>query len=273
VNGDRISGRCWSAALVPLRTRWGVVGLALAAVLASVVGGGRVASAEDTIYRLNAGGAQLAGIPPWSLDSPFVSGSALATYSTNASITLDSSVQEVPAALFQSERWSADDSQPMTYRLPVPDGSYRVHLYFAEIWPGAFSSGARQFNVALNDKRVLNHYDIFAEVGANTGTVQTFDVTTSDGINVELTHVAGRDNPKISGISVDLLGSTPTTTTTTTTLPTTTTTTTTTLPTTTTTTLPTSTTSTTVGPTTTAAPPTKRRPFLDRGTARVTKGR
>jgi hypothetical protein len=135
-------------------------------------------------------------------------------------------------------------------------------------WPGY-----HRFNVALNDKRVLNHYDIFAEVGANTGTVQTFDVTTSDGINVELTHVAGRDNPKISGISVDLLGSTPTTTTTTTTLPTTTTTTTTTLPTTTTTTLPTSTTSTTVGPTTTAAPPTKRRPFLDRGTARVTKGR
>ena len=98
----------------------------------------------------------------------------------------------------------------MTYHLPASSGSYRVHLYFAEIWPGAFTSGARQFNVDLNGKRVLTNYDIFAEVGANRGTVKTFDVTTSNGINVVLTHVAGRDNPKISGLSVVQLGSTTT---------------------------------------------------------------
>ena len=190
-----------------------VAGLALAALLAPVVGGGGVASAETTIYRLNAGGGQLAGSPPWSPDTPFVSGSALSTYSTSASITLDPSVQSVPAALFQTERWSADDGQPMTYHLPASSGSYRVNLYFAEIWPGAFTSGARQFNVDLNGKRVLTHYDIFAEVGANRGTVKTFDVTTSDGIDVVLTHVAGRNNPKISGLSVVQLGSTTTTTT------------------------------------------------------------
>ena len=216
MNEDRASRRYWCAALFPRRPRWRVpvAGLALAALLAPVVGGGEVASAATTIYRLNAGGGQLAGSPPWSPDTPFVSGSALSTYSTSASITLDPSVQNVPATLFQTERWSADD-QPMTYHLPASSGSYQVNLYFAEIWPGAFTSGARQFNVELNGKRVLTHYDIFAEVGANRGTVKTFDVTTSDGIDVVLTHVAGRNNPKISGLSVVRLSSTTTTTTTT----------------------------------------------------------
>ena len=118
VNGDRAPRLYWCAALRPLRPRWlvPVAGLALAALLAPVVGGGGVASAATTIYRLSAGGGQLAGSPPWSPDTPFVSGSALSTYSTSASITLDSSVQNVPAALFQTERWSADDRQPMTYQ-------------------------------------------------------------------------------------------------------------------------------------------------------------
>ena len=245
---DRVSRRYCFAALFPRRLRWlvPVAGLALATLLAPVVGGGGAASAATIIYRLNAGGGELAGSPPWSADTPSVSGSALWTYSTSAPITLDPSVQGVPAALFQTERWSADDGQPMTYHLPASSGSYEVDLYFAEIWPGAFTSGARQFNVELNGKRVLTHYDIFAEVGANTGTVKTFDVTTSDGITVVLTHVAGRNNPKISGLSVVQLSSTTTTTTATT--PSTSTTSTTAPPTTTTTAAPTT--------TTTAAPPT-----------------
>ncbi len=247
MNGDRASRRFWWAPLSPRRLWWlaPVAGLALAALLAPVNGGSGFANAATTIYRLNAGGGQVAGSPSWSPDTPFVSGSALSTYSTSATITLDSSVQSVPAALFQTERWSADDRQPMTYSLPASSGSYRVRLYFAEIWSGAFTSGARQFNVDINGQRVLTNYDIFAEVGANRGTVKTFDVTTSNGINVVLTHVAGRNNPKISGLGVDRLGSTPATTTTSTS-----TTSTTITPTTTTTAAPSTTT------TTTAAPPT-----------------
>jgi hypothetical protein len=242
VNGDRASRRCWCAPLFSRRP-WCLVpvaGLALAALLVPVNGGGGAASAATTIYLLNAGGGQVAGTPPWSPDTPFVSGSALSTYSTSASITLDPSVQGVPAALFQTERSSADDRRPMTYRLPVSSGSYRVDLYFAEIWSGAFKPGTRQINVEINGQRVLTKYDIFAEVGANRGTVKTFDVTTSDGINVVLTHGAGRNGPTISGLGVVRLGSTPTPATTTTTTTTTT----------------TSTTSTTITPTTTAPPTT-----------------
>jgi hypothetical protein len=192
-------------------------------VLGPVGGAGGVAQAATTVYRLNAGGDQL-GSPTWSRDTAFVSGSSIPTYSTSASITRDPSVENVPAALFQTERWSADDREPLTYSLPVSSGEYRVHLYFAEIWSGAFTRGARQFNVELNGERVLTNYDIFAEVGANRGTVKSFDVTASDGIDVVLTHVAGRNNPKISGLSVELLSPPPTTTTTTTTTSTTTTT-------------------------------------------------
>ena len=113
--------RPFSCAALRLRSRWlvAVAGLALAAVLAPVVGGGGVVTAATTIYRLDTGGGQVIGSPPWSPDTPFVSGSTLSTYSTSASITLDSSVQNVPAALFRTERWSADDRQPMTFSLPA----------------------------------------------------------------------------------------------------------------------------------------------------------
>ena len=60
MNGDRAPRRYWCAALFPLLPRWllPVAGLALAALLAPVNGGGGVASAETTIYSLNAGGGR-----------------------------------------------------------------------------------------------------------------------------------------------------------------------------------------------------------------------
>ena len=57
------------------------------------------------------------------------------------------------------------------YDLPVPDGDYRVELYFVEPWHGkdisetADYEGLRIFDVAINGKTVINDLDPWAETG------------------------------------------------------------------------------------------------------------
>jgi hypothetical protein len=57
------------------------------------------------------------------------------------------------------------------YHFPVPDGPYRVELYFIEPWHGTGGSvdckGLRMFDVAVNDKTVIDDLDIWAEAGTD----------------------------------------------------------------------------------------------------------
>jgi hypothetical protein len=86
------------------------------------------------------------------------------------------------------------------------DTSYEVRFYFAEIYHGVSTSSAdtgdRVFDVSVEGNQVLDGYDIVAETGgAATATVETVEVTPSDGtIDVSFTTVT--DNAKISAIEV-----------------------------------------------------------------------
>ncbi len=59
----------------------------------------------------------------------------------------------------------------LNFSFPVPNGKYRVELYFTEPWHGTGGSektdceGLRIFDVAINDSIVLNDLDIWAESG------------------------------------------------------------------------------------------------------------
>ncbi len=59
----------------------------------------------------------------------------------------------------------------LKYNFPVPNGRYRVELYFVEPWHGTGGSvgtdceGLRIFDVAVNDSVVLKNLDIWAEAG------------------------------------------------------------------------------------------------------------
>jgi hypothetical protein len=86
------------------------------------------------------------------------------------------------------------------YRFKVPNGIYRVHLYFAEI--EKTSIGQRVFSVALQDESVVERLDIFAEVGANRayGVISEY-VEVSDGVlRLEFEPFIGE--PLLSAISV-----------------------------------------------------------------------
>ena len=62
--------------------------------------------------------------------------------------------------MFQSERWDPGGAPELQYSLPVPNGVYRVNLYFAEIYSGTQSVGARVFDVVVEDTLVFDNLDI-----------------------------------------------------------------------------------------------------------------
>ena len=57
------------------------------------------------------------------------------------------------------------------YDLPVPDGDYRLELYFVEPWHGRHGGatddfeGLRIFDVAVNDSLIIDNFDPWAEAG------------------------------------------------------------------------------------------------------------
>lgn len=159
--------------------------------------------------RLNTGGSTVTATdlqPDWLADGGFYTGTT-GTYSTSSSISFDASVPAtVPEEVFQTERY-ATGSTDMTFEIPASSGQeYLVRLYFAEIWSGGQSAGARVFDVDLEGVTVLDDYDIYADVGGYTGVAKSFVVDLlDDSISVTLSKVV--QNPKISAIEiVDLDG-------------------------------------------------------------------
>jgi len=88
----------------------------------------------------------------------------------------------------------------MDWSLPVSNGSYEVYLYFAEIWPGAFEPGKREFGATV-ENLAAQYFDVFAEVGPTKALVKRFDVTVSDG-ELNINFERNIQNPSIKGIEV-----------------------------------------------------------------------
>lgn len=87
-----------------------------------------------------------------------------------------------------------------SYRIPVPDGQYRVTMMFEE--PAASAMGKRTFNVDINGKRVLNRFDIFAAAGGKFKSVErSFYSKAYDGyLSIEFRKVKG--NALLAAISI-----------------------------------------------------------------------
>jgi hypothetical protein len=160
-----------------------------------------VDNSGEIVYRINAGGPEITSDElNWQADN-FGSSFVNTGKTWSKSVTIDNSAANtVPAALFNTERYDLASGAELEWQLPVTAGSYTVKLYFAEIWPGAFTSGTRVFDVTV-EGQVLSNVDIYSEAGANTAVVKAFDIDAADGvINIAFDHVA--ENPSIKGIEV-----------------------------------------------------------------------
>jgi N-acetylneuraminic acid mutarotase len=169
------------------------------------------AQAADVVaFRVNAGGPSVAGTPAWSGDtsgapSPYVNASLSGnrTFSTTAAIDVShpSIPAGTPAQVFQTERWDGGSAPEMEWNFPVTTGKrYEIRLYFAEIYHGTQAVGARLFDVVVEGKLVLDNYDVFAKVGANTGVVERVQITSDTNIDIDFLHVV--ENPAIKAIEI-----------------------------------------------------------------------
>lgn len=89
------------------------------------------------------------------------------------------------AQLFQYFRWGR---HALNYQFAVPDGEYRVELYFAEPWLGKHEGagidceGERIFDVAINDSVVADDLDLWAEAGFAGVCKKVVDIKVKGGL-------------------------------------------------------------------------------------------
>lgn len=177
------------------------------------------ATDPGVLYRVNAAGAEIAantGID-WSANtagnpSPYVNGgNNRAGYGQVPAV--DSSVpSSTPLGIFSNELWDAAGGEEMHWSFPVPTGTeLEVRLYFANRYSGTSQVGQRVFNVDVDGARVLNNYDIVADVGHDRGVMKSFDVTSDGQVDIDFGHVT--ENPLVNGIEILLQDAPPATTT------------------------------------------------------------
>ena len=86
--------------------------------------------------------------------------------------------------LFQTFRFGR---HKLNYRFQLPDGMYRLELYFTEPWHGTGGGagtdceGLRIFDVAANGRRVIDNLDIWAEAGHDSALKKVVEVDVKGG--------------------------------------------------------------------------------------------
>ena len=124
----------------------------------------------------------------WMADQYFVGGRL---YSTENDITGTENDY-----LYQTERYAKD----LAYAIPIVDGTYTIHLSFAEIY--FENPQARTFDLHIEDQLVLSDFGVFeTAIGANQAITQSFQVEVEDG-ELNLDFLADINNAKLSAIEI-----------------------------------------------------------------------
>ena len=150
------------------------------------------AAGYNYLYRVNCGGDSYTDSfgQKWDTDDQRYSRSwsedfkGLSPYLASQRVTYDPIRGTRDWRLFQTFRWGR---HKLNYRFAVPDGRYRVELYFVEPWHGTGGSwgtdceGLRIFDVAVNGKTVVDDLDIWAEKGHDGALKVVVEAEAADG--------------------------------------------------------------------------------------------
>ncbi len=175
---------------------------ALLPIAFGVAAANQAMAAESLVYRINVGGGELVDSTGqvWSADFGF-------NDNANSNVSVSGYGQTIQGSahseLYWAQRYDTWTDEELTYSLPVDNGDYKVKLYFAETYVGAYGKNMRRFNVLAETLPFFANMDIYKEVGgANIELVKTIDqVTVSDGqLDVLFEHV--KNNPMLAGIEV-----------------------------------------------------------------------
>lgn len=153
------------------------------------------AAKQNYLYRVNCGGPDYVDTygNRWLADRDYVEGE------TWGSLSWAAEFDNVPPR-FGSQRESADaikgtrdeslfqtyryGREKLRYRFAVPDGRYRIELFFAEPWygrGGGDCAGWRLFDVAVNGETKLRNLDLWREAGYSTALKTVVSAQARDG--------------------------------------------------------------------------------------------
>jgi hypothetical protein len=146
-------------------------------------------------YRINCGGATFLDTQgdTWGADRRFLTGAT-----SNLGGEIEGTDDD---ELYRTHRWSfnPNNSQDLRlYSLPAPNGSYQVTLLFAD------TQSPRSVDVMLEDRVVLQGYDIVQAVGARQADRRSFQITVSDG-QLDIGFSTQSGSALVSGIEVKKL--------------------------------------------------------------------
>ncbi|MEL6814720.1 MAG: hypothetical protein AAFP03_07890 [Cyanobacteria bacterium J06598_3] len=177
---------------------------------------------SEVLYRVNAGGAQVAatdGGPAWSADTPGNNSEFLSNAGSNNIFAVAGPIDSlllsdtgIPDSALSVERWDKPGNSEMAWAFEVAAGtSVHVNLYLAENYlnvPDVNGDGAptgdRVFDVSVDGSvpAAFNDLDAYAIAGNafNTG-ISVSHTLVSDGI-VDLSFIHGLENPAIKAIEI-----------------------------------------------------------------------
>ncbi|MDF0717410.1 PKD domain-containing protein [Muricauda sp. 334s03] len=175
-----------------------------------------VSDAPVVLYRVNAGGPELAAIDGgmvWGADellnsSPYLLDPGNDRVYESSTMPVDGSVNQTttPMEIYATERFDNISGLPnLTYAFPVAEpGNYEVRLYMGNSYSGTSEPGERVFDVGIEGTilPLLNDVDLSDTYGHQTGTVITHTLKVTDGtINISFFHGAA-ENPLINAIEI-----------------------------------------------------------------------
>lgn len=194
-------------------------GLCIAVVMSGVASAQAQVTPDPILYRLNAGGPQIASIdggPDWFPDDGFYSGGTKVVTGRTVQGLDDSVPSSTPASVFETERFNPGGTPEMTYTFAVPPGTVvAVNLYMMNGFEGTVGPGTRVFDVEINGNLALAKVDLSLEFGHQIGGLRSVQVM-SDGYisivfkryiqaplvnGIELVEVGGNVDPPVVDIN------------------------------------------------------------------------
>ncbi|QEM08869.1 DUF4982 domain-containing protein [Mucilaginibacter rubeus] len=172
------------------------------------------------LYRLNCGGPDYTdiygntwmadkhqdnkeqpGSTSWTDDYP-----GMPAFFASQQRTFDRISNTADGGLFQTFRYGLDK---LKFNFPVPDGDYRIELYFTEPWYGTGGgvdcSGWRLFDIAVNNKTMIRNLDIWKEAGYAEALKKSITAHVMGGMLTISFPNAAAGEAIISGIAISTL--------------------------------------------------------------------
>ncbi|MEL6566878.1 MAG: putative Ig domain-containing protein [Pseudomonadota bacterium] len=171
--------------------------------------------AGNVLYRVNAGGAEIAAAAddpiqlPWAANTGTgaQSGEGFSVNTGNVSthniVGRDGSVADyVPQTIFAQERWDPPADPNMTWSFDVePGGTYQINIFAGNGFGGTSAPGQRVFDIEIEGVEAFADVDLSADFGHQVGGVLTWTGTVLDG-SLDVVFLGQVENPTVNGFEV-----------------------------------------------------------------------